>query len=147
MNEKFGFITRTRISVLKAYEEDAADISKLYFGFSAFQRRIIAKNWELSLKAGKYDLYKDVTFMIKDKCEKVLGIVETQSKDRINIQISIWIPNKAKEKMYLNQILESMIEWSEIDEYKRISAINLVIEVAEKIKYEELMTDIILPVA
>lgn len=128
MYEKFGFRTK-RLSVLKAHEEDAKEISKLYRNQSAKQRRIIECNWRRELRKATEDFYRDVTFLIKDKCNKAIGLVETESEDGETVKIGIWFPNKAKESSYLNELVDAMIEWSEEEEYTAISGIQLIDDV------------------
>lgn len=122
MYEKFGFYTK-RLRVLKAHEEDAQEISKLYRNQSAKQRRVIESNWRRELRKAAEDFYRDVTYLVKDKSNKLIGIVETESEDGETVNIGIWFPNKAKETSYLNELVDSMIEWSQTDEYKTISGI------------------------
>ena len=142
MSEKFGFVTK-KFSVLKAYENDAREISKLYMKLSPMQRRIIELQWQKILRERKDDLYENVVFMVKDNCNKVLGIIETGSQDGYVIEIGIWIPNKAKEKRYLDDLVDYMIEWSKIDEYEEISAIRLITEnSSEEMSYNNIMTHI-----
>ncbi len=128
MYEKFGFYTK-RLRVLKAYEEDAEEISKLYRNQSARERRDIESNWRKELQKVAEDFYKDVTFLVRDKCNKAIGIVETESRDGETVSIGIWFPNKAKEASYLHELVDAMIEWSEEDEYTSISGIHLIDEV------------------
>ena len=124
MHEKFGFRTR-RFSILKAYEEDAAAISKLYTVPFPKMRTTTESNWKEELKRMENDFYKDVIFLLRDRAKKVLGVVNTMSKDGCTVEIGIWIPNKFKRELYLDELVDSMIEWSEADEYDKISSIQV----------------------
>ena len=128
MYEKFGFYTK-RLRVMKAYEEDAEEISKLYRNKSAEQRRVIESNWRRELRKATKDFYEDVPYLVKDKSNKLMGIVETESEDGETVNIGIWFPNKAKEISYMNELVDSMIEWSKTDNYKAISGIQRIDEV------------------
>ena len=137
-----GFMTR-RLTVFKAYKEDAKDISRLYGIPIIAKRKIIEENWRRLLEEGENDFYKDVTFVVRDRSDKVIGVVETESSDQESISIGIWIPNDSKRRRYLTEIIESMEEWCEIDNYRMISVIRLITGVnTSKIIFKEIKRNI-----
>lgn len=122
--KNFGFKTRRRITVLKAQEGDATDICKLYLNHTTEKQ---VKEWRETIKEAEDDFYQDVTYLIRDKCNKPIGTIETKSDDGINIEILIWIPSKFKVKDYLQELVDAMIEWcKDYEEYQMITKIGLI---------------------
>lgn len=130
MHEKFGFETK-RLSVLKAYEEDTKIMCRMYLNQPQVPPMIDEKILKQCMKEAENDFYQDVTFLIRDKANKVIGMAETKSKDRVNVEIGIWIPNYAKRTTYLKGLIDAMVEWCrDYEKYHLISRINLIQQIS-----------------
>lgn len=126
MHEEFGFQTR-RLTVLKAHEEDTKVMCRIYLSQQDVPKVISEEKLKQCMKEAEDDFYQDVSFLIKDKAKKVIGLAETKSEDRKTVEIGIWIPNRAKRTTYLTELIDSMIEWCRDYEcYETISKIQLI---------------------
>lgn len=136
----FGYKTRGRLTVLKAYERDAAILCKLCSNKHNDKKAV--EQWKKLLNESKEDFFKDVTYIIRNKCDKPIGTVETISKDRNCVEIAIWIPDKIKREKHLQEIIDSMIEWCE--EYEEYHLIEKIYSVEESTSYVPIMENIVL---
>lgn len=126
MHEKFGFKTK-RLTVLKAYEEDTTAMIKVYRAQQQVPKDIDESILKKCMRATEEDFYQDLTFLVRDKSNKVIGIVGTKSDDKVNVEIEVWIPNQAKRTTYLVELIDSMIEWcKDYEKYQAISGIQLI---------------------
>lgn len=84
------------------------------------------KRWLKRIELNKDDYYKDVIYVIRDQCKKIIGILETLSDDGIKVEVQIWIPNNFKRAELLEDVVESLKEWLiEQEEYEEITKIML----------------------
>lgn len=143
MYKKFGFQTK-RLEVLKAHGKDAGDVCRLYRSQPNIPKHIDENKIRKSFEEAENDFYQDVTYLVRDRCNKLVGMVETISDDYSKVRIGIWIPNKAKEVSYLKELIDSMIEWcGEYEKYHLISEIQLIQQItAIGATYEDIQTNI-----
>ena len=84
------------------------------------------KRWLERIELNKDDCYKDVIYVIRDRCKKIIGILETLSDDGIKVEAQIWIPDNFKRAELLEDVVESLKEWLiEQEEYEEITKIML----------------------
>lgn len=113
--EEYGYMTR-KFTVLLVKKADIKDIVKLYQRKTAEENNELFFNWEKLIKNTNKDNFGSPVFVIRDKSKKIIGILEADSDDAKSFEIGIWIPNKAKQVMYLDDIKDSFIEWIELGE-------------------------------
>ena len=142
-DNRFGFKTR-KLWVLKAERKDADEIAKFYAGFGLKRQKEIAQNWKKMIEDRGDDCCKEVAMIVRDKCKKAIGLVETVSQDGERVGISIWIPNPIKKVNYQKALIDSMIEWCEdYSDYEVISVITSITGVTSfGVEYEEIMRNI-----
>ena len=109
--QKYGFETK-KITVLKARMSDVEDIVKLYQRNIPKDRKKLEVNWTNMIRDSQND-FTNVIFVIRDKCCKPIGLLETETDDGKNFEVGIWIPNQAKQVQYLNHLKDSFLEWGE----------------------------------
>lgn len=140
----YGYETK-KLKVLKAERGDEKAIANLYIDRTIEEKKLIQLNWEKIITDSKDDFVKDVVYVLKDKCNKIIGLVETESEDnKESIEIGFWIPNLAKRATYLNELQDSFIEWCEEEGYLYIKEIKLLIEMTRQpkdAKYITLLTE------
>ena len=135
--EPYGFSTRQRISFLKADAEkkkDIKDIVKLHNPQNVTQRTIENATWELILEKEKGDL-DNFTMIVRDKCQKPIGLAFFKTEDKRDFDIDIWIPDPKKKNSYLQFVVESIVEW--IEDYTDISKIRYMRELESKPRMQQ----------
>lgn len=111
--QKYGFQTK-KITVLKARMSDVEDIVKLYQRNIPKDRKKLEVNWKHMIQNSVSD-FTNVIFVIRDKCCKTIGLLETETDDGKTFEVGIWIPNQAKQVQYLDHLKDSFLEWGEED--------------------------------
>lgn len=82
--------------------------------------------WLKRIEYNEDDYWRDVIYVIRDRCKKIIGILETLSDDGIKVEVQIWIPNNFKRAELLEDVVESLKEWLiEQEEYEEITKIML----------------------
>lgn len=109
--EKYGFKTK-KVTLLKVRMSDVKDIVKLYQRQTPHERKKLEVNWQYMIQNSEDD-FKNVIYVIRDKCKKAIGLLETETDDGMVFEVGIWIPNQAKQAEYLEHIKESFLEWAE----------------------------------
>ena len=109
--EKYGFKTK-KVTLLKARMSDVKDIVKLYQRKTPQERKKLEENWSYMIQKSKDD-FTNVMFVIRDKCFRTIGLLETETDDGKAFEIGIWIPNQAKQVQFLEHIKDSFLEWAE----------------------------------
>jgi hypothetical protein len=124
----FGFTTRNKVTLLKAYPEDIGTIMRLFSTETGRMNREDKKkmrwDWlkELKKEINDFDNY---TFIIRDKCNKEIGLVTSETRDNKSWEYYIWIPNSCKRVQYQNYICECLLEY--IEDYTDIERVNAIV--------------------
>lgn len=131
MQQDYGFQTIKKVTFLKAKQSDVKDIVKLYRRNTYQRRQTLLDGWCNLIKKSQKD-FNNVVFVIRDKCNHLIGLLEMETDDGKNFDIGIWIPNKAKQTQYLNHIKESFLEWVEDETaIEKIKSIKVLREMKE----------------
>lgn len=61
--------------------------------------------------------------VIRDKCNKVIGLISFETKNKEDFNVDVWIPSPAKKQAYFQHVVDSVLEW--IEDYTDISRLCL----------------------
>lgn len=150
MQQDYGFMTNKKMTILKAKISDISDIAKLYRRENYKEKQHVVNGWKGLIAMSQND-FTNVIFVIRDKCQHVIGLLEMEETEKAkNFDVEIWIPNKAKQTQYLEHIKESFLEWVEDEtDIEVISAIKVIKEMKknpQEIQYETIGDSIVFEV-
>lgn len=112
----YGFMTAKKVSLLKAYPEDISTMMRLFSietgKYSREEKDQMRWNWINELTQ-EVDDTENVTFIIRDKCNKPIGLVSSETEDGINYSYYIWFQNGSKRVQFQEYICECLLEFVE----------------------------------
>lgn len=112
----FGFMTTKRMSLLKAYPEDINTIMRMFSmetgNYSSKEKKEMRRNWleELQKEIDDTDNY---TFIIRDKCNKEIGLLSSETQDGENYRFYIYFKSANKRVQFQEYICECLLEFLE----------------------------------
>ena len=108
--ELTGFMTQ-RLSVKKAESEHIPGIIRLYNLDDESLKNQFTLKWQEIIEKEKDDYHNDVTFVIRSRRKKIVGLLRAKAVEKNGVEIKIWLSTIERIKKYQEHLIESVIEY------------------------------------